>query len=736
MNMENAPMDYRDKEQLLILYKELRKEIEDVMEPTDFYYLKKYFQMLAAANKLNRDSYGFNPLIRVLRTSLILVKEIGVKRAPIMSILLKESVIGGMLSISEVEKMFGSEIALILKSLVRIDELYQKNPDIESENFRDMLLSFADDVRVIIIMTADRVNLMRLLDKCPENRYRIEIARETAFIYAPLAHRMGLYIIKSELEDLWLKFTNPKVYYDISRKLNETKAERDKYIDTFIKPVREKLEQAELKFTIKGRIKSIYSINNKMVKQKSAFEQIYDLFAIRIIIDSLPEEEKRQCWQAYSIVTDMYQPNPNRLRDWLSIPKRNGYESLHTTVMGPEGKWVEVQIRTARMDQVAERGVAAHWRYKGVKSQKGVDELLSGLRETLEDSRDSQESINQFKIELYREEVFIFTPKGDLFKLPQGATVLDFAFSIHSKVGSTCVGARVNGKNARISQKLRSGDQVEIFTSANQTPKAGWLDVATTSRARTKIRQSLKEIASRQAVFAREELARRFKNHKIEVDGSNFMRLIKKMGYKEVTDFYQSIAEGAIDSSWVIEQYINTYIKESEREIPQQKAEEFTHNPNIESSESQIDELVIDGGLKGVDYRLGRCCNPVYGDSVFGFVTLGGGITVHRLDCSNAPHLNRRYPYRVVKARWAGKGAGKLYPISLSVIGNDEISIVSNITSIISKEPNISMRSIDIKSNAGLFTGFITVMIDDIAKLDSLLKKIGSVKGVKQISRT
>lgn len=735
MNMEPVPLSVHERGQLLDLYKELRKETEGAAEPTDFRYLKKHFQTLATAGKINSDVYGFNPVIRELNTALVMVREIGMKRAAVMSILLKDSVIGGVVSVNDIEKIFGSEIALILNNLVRIHQLYQKKPDIESENFRDLLLSFANDIRVILIMMSDRLNLMRMLDKLPENCFRLEIAREAAFIYVPLAHRMGLYVIKSELEDLWLKFTSPQIYYNISRKLNETKAAREKYIDTFIKPVQEKLLQSGLKFTIKGRTKSIYSINNKMIKQKSTFEQVYDLFAIRIIIDSPTNDEKRLCWQAYSIVADMYQPNPNRLRDWLSIPKSNGYESLHTTVMGPSGRWVEVQIRTVRMDQVAERGLAAHWRYKGVKGGKGVDNLLSGLREALQDTIDNQGSIDQFKIELYKEEVFVFTPKGDLFKLPQGATVLDFAFSIHTKIGSSCTGARVNGKNARISQKLHSGDQVEVLTSTTQTPKAGWLDIAATSRARTKIRQSLKEIASHQAVFAREELARRFKNHKIEVDEPNFMRLVKKMGYKELTDFYQRIAEGVIDSNWVIDQYLSAYSKEPERQVPQQKAEEFTQRPRVDTATSQTDELVLDGGVRGIDYRLGRCCNPVYGDTVFGFVTIGGGITIHRTDCPNAGQLNRRYPYRVVKARWADKGTGRLYPIALSIIGNDEIGIVSNITSIISKEPNMSMRSIDIKSNAGLFTGAITVLIDDIARLDPLLKKLRSVKGVRQISR-
>ena len=612
-----------------------------------------------------------------------------------------------------------------------------KAPTIESENFRNLLLSFAEDMRVILIIIADRVNLMRQIKETPNIEARTQVANEAAYLYAPLAHKLGLYKLKSELEDLSLKYTEHDVYYHIKDKLNETKASRDKYIAAFIEPIQHKLEEAGLKFHMKGRTKSIHSIYQKMKKQKCPFEGVYDLFAIRIILDSPVDKEKQECWQVYSIVTDMYMPNPKRLRDWLSVPKSNGYESLHTTVMGPEGKWVEVQIRTERMDEIAERGLAAHWRYKGVKGESGLDEWLTSIRETLENADSDLEVMDQFKLELYEDEVFVFTPKGDLYKMPKGATVLDFAFAIHSKLGSKCIGAKVNGKNAQLKQTLNSGDQVEVMTSNTQTPKRDWLNIVTTSKARTKIRQAIKEIEARQTEFAKETIERKFKNRKLEYDEAVMMRLIKKLGYKTVTEFYQDIANETRDANDIIEKYLELKKKETENreDIVYRSAENFSMQTAQDDKTFKEDVLVIDQNLKGLDFKLAKCCNPIYGDDVFGFVTISGGIKIHRTDCPNARELQSRFAYRIVKARWAGKSHGKQYPITLRIVGHDDIGIVTNITSIINKENDILLRSISIDSHDGLFSGMMTVMVDDTSKLESLVKKIKTVKGVKQVNR-
>ena len=628
-------------------------------------------------------------------------------------------------------------MAGIIKGLVKINELYTKSPTIESENFRNLLLSFAEDMRVILIMIADRVNLMRQIKDSPNDEARRQVSNEAAYLYAPLAHKLGLYKLKSELEDLSLKYMEKDMYYHIKEKLNETKASRDRYIAAFIQPIQKKLEDAGLKFHMKGRTKSIHSIYQKMKKQKCPFEGVYDLFAIRIILDSEYEKEKQECWQVYSIVSDMYMPNPKRLRDWLSVPKSNGYESLHTTVMGPEGKWVEVQIRTERMDDIAERGFAAHWRYKGVKGESGLDEWLTTIRETLENAGSDLEVMDQFKLELYEDEVFVFTPKGDLFKLPKGATVLDFAFSIHTKLGAKCIGAKVNGKNVQLRQKLNSGDQVEIMTSSTQTPKQDWLNIVTTSKARTKIRQALKEIEARQSAFAKETIERKFKNRKVEYDESVMMRLIKKMGYKTVTLFYQDIANEKLDANQILDKFVEMKKKETEssNEVLYRSAEGYSIQQPADDKGFKDDVLVIDQNLKGLDFKLAKCCNPIYGDEVFGFVTISGGIKIHREDCPNASEMKARFGYRIVKAKWAGKSHGKQYPITLRVVGHDDIGIVTNISSIINKETGILLRSISIDSNDGLFSGMLTVMVDDTAKLETLIKKLRTVKGVKQVNR-
>lgn len=727
-----------ERAELFSLYKRLLLLSKDTLQRDDCRKLKAHLIKATAGGEIPRNVFGMNPIIKDMQTAVILAEEIGMRRASILGIMLHESVKYNLCTLEAVRCEYGEDVAGIIRGLVRINELYSKSPTIESENFRNLLLSFAEDMRVILIIIADRVNLMRQIKDNPNNEARLQVANEAAYLYAPLAHKLGLYKLKSELEDLSLKYTQHDVYYHIKDKLNATKAARDRYIEAFIEPVRAKLEEAGLTFHIKGRTKSIHSIYQKMKKQGCPFEGVYDLFAIRIILDAPLEKEKQECWQAYSIVTDMYLPNPKRLRDWLSVPKSNGYESLHITVMGPEGKWVEVQIRTERMDEIAEKGLAAHWRYKGIKGESGLDEWLNTIRETLENADSDLEVMDQFKLDLYKDEVFVFTPKGDLYKLPQGATVLDFAFSIHSNLGCRCIGARVNGKNVQLKQRLNSGDQVEIMTSNTQTPKRDWLNFVTTSKARNKIRQALKEIAARQTQFARETLERKFKNRKLEYDEAILMRLIRKLGFKTVTDFYQSIADESADINGIIDKYLDMQKRENEQreDVVYRSAEAYNMQAGADVKDYYKDDvLVIDQNLKGLDFNLAKCCNPIYGDEVFGFVTISGGIKIHRCDCPNAKEMKSRFPYRIVRARWAGKSQGKQYPITLRIVGHDDIGIVTNITSIINKESDISLRSISIDSHDGLFSGMLTVMVDDTSKLESLIKKIKTVKGVKQVNR-
>lgn len=729
-----------EKELLISTVKKLQPLVADILNPDDFHKIKEHLFRAVESGALQRDQFGFNPVLFDLQTALITVEEIGLNRASVVSILLHECVAMGAVSLDEVRDEYGDDVANIIKGLLRVNELYAKNPSIETENFRDLLLSFAEDMRVIFIIIANRVNLMRQLKGRGTDDERQRVANEAAHLYAPLAHKLGLYLVKRELEDLSLKFLEPDVYYMIKDKLNATREARDQYIANFIAPIDEKLKASGLKFHIKGRTKSIHSIWQKMKKQKCKFEGIYDLFAIRIILDSDFEKEKQDCWQVFSIVTDMYRPNPKRLRDWLSVPKSNGYESLHITVMGPQGKWVEIQIRTERMDEIAERGLAAHWRYKGVKdSGSKLEDWLKDIRQALETHAESDESlVDRFKVDLYSDEVFVFTPKGDLFKLPKGSTVLDFAFVIHTNVGSHCTGGKVNGKNVHIRTKLQSGDQVEILTSPKQMPKRDWLNVAVTPKARTKIRQSINEQEMKASTFAKEMLERKFKNKKIEPEESVMMRLVKKLGYKHVLEFYKAIAEEILDVNTIIEQYQEIVERDNNPAAfatEQRSADLYVQSIHEDMTKESQDVLVLDNNLKGVDYSLAKCCNPIYGDDVFGFVTVNRGIKVHRTDCPNAQALHEKMGYRVLRARWAGKG-NKQYPVTLYVVGHDDIGIVNNITSIIGKEKNVVLRSISVQSSEdGLFSGSLVVMIDDQKQLNQMIKKISTVKGVKKVSR-
>lgn len=684
------------------------------------------------ASSLKEESLS-HPIIKIFRTMIIVQKEIGLGQTALLSILLYKAVNKGIISIEKIEELFDKNVSTIIIGLNKVYELYNRNAVIESENFRKLLLSFAENLQVILIILAERLDTMRFLSEYSILQQE-KIAYEASYLYAPLAHRIGLYGIKTELEDLALKYTAKDTYKEIAKKLNETKRSRDQYIVEFIEPVKKRIKDAGFNFEIKGRTKSIYSIWNKIKKQNTTFENIYDLFAIRIIIDCPLEQEKSECWQVYSIITDMYTPNPKRLRDWLSIPKLNGYESLHITVMGPNGKWVEVQIRTRRMDEIAEKGLAAHWKYKGIKEEQGIDEWLKNIREILENpSLNAIDYMDNFKLDLYNEEVFVFTPKGDLQKLKKGATLLDFAYNIHTNIGNKCVGGIVNGKHVQLKYVLKNGDQVEVLTSSTQKPKIDWLNIVTTSKSKNRIKQTLKEIDYKEAENGKETLLRRLKNWKIEYDEAEIVRLAKKLGYKNISVFYQAITNERINLSEV-----RTLLSEPEQRenTEQRSAENYSLQTELEriTSSSSSDVLVIDQNLKNINYSLAKCCNPIYGDDVFGFVTVNGGIKIHRKNCPNAPQMISRFGYRIVEARWSGK-SGQQYPITLRIVGHDDIGIVTNITSVISKELNINMRSISVDSNDGLFQGSISIQINDLNALELLIKKIKNIKGVKQVTR-
>ena len=725
-------LDDSERREFIASYAQLRRQTADIIDSAKFKTIKETIVSAIRLDRYGRDKHGNSLLLRNMNTALILSKEVGLEPDTLMAILLYNIVAEGVKTTEEVEKEFGADVATLITRLVKTESLYSRNTTVKSDNFRKLFLSFAEDARVIMILIADCLCLMRMINQHPDNDYRVSIASEASYLYAPLAHRLGLYKIKSELEDLSLKYTNREVYDMIASNLNQTKAKRD--IAAINAPIKKLHEEEGFKFEIKGRTKSISSIYNKMKKQKVEFKDIYDLFAIRIILDTPLEKEKSDCWRVFTLITDKYTPNPSRMRDWLTIPKSNGYESLHITVLGPESRWVEVQIRTVRMNEIAEQGLAAHWRYKGVRSESGLDDWLNSMREVLEssDEKGTLDIIKDFSKENYDKEVFVFSPKGDLYKLGRGATVLDFAYLIHTGLGNRCVGAKVNERNQPIKYQLKSGDTVEILTSSQQTPKQDWLKIAVLPRTRSKIRQSLKEAENREAEYGKEMLMRRFKNRKIEPDEALMTKLIKKLGFKVATMFYSALSQEKIDVNYAIDKYVEIQKEETEDSVIQRPAEEYIQQaPTAAEGE---DVLVIDESLKDIDYKLARCCNPIYGDDVFGFITSQGGIKIHKKECPNAHDLRMRYGYRIVKARWSGK-LGTRYAAVLHIVGHDDIGIVTNITSIISKEDGVSMRNIAIDSNDGLFQGHLTVMVSDTHVLDNLIKKIRTVKGVKSVER-
>ena len=658
------------------------------------------------ADYYKRDKHGINPVVRSLRTATMLNELIAPDRNMTIATMVYNLSRLGFVSEDDIARTFGDDVGKMVHGLINVSRLYKKQAAVENDNFHKLLLTFAEDIRVIIIMIVDRLNLMRVINHHPDEKFVHDISSESRYLYAPLAHRLGLYTIKSELEDLSLKYLNRRVYNQIAAKLNETKERRDSYVEGFIVPIRQALEKSGLKFSIKGRTKSINSIWNKMKKKDIDLNGMYDLFAIRIILDSKPENEKKECWIAYSIVTDIYTANVSRLKDWITIPKSNGYESLHITVKGPEDKWVEVQIRTTRMDEIAERGLAAHWKYKGIKSEGEIDQWMNNVREVLEaGSQGQMELIRDMNMNLYDKEVFVFTPKGDLFKLPQGATVLDFAFHIHTKVGCHCMGAKVDGKTQKLNYRLKSGDTVEILTASNQVPRQDWLKLVVTAKARNKIKQAVNEARQKQADIARETLQRRFKNRKIDCDEPTLTKLIQ-------------------------------FTKPAEAEVQQhESAANFVLQTHDKEKKQDDDILVIGDNVKGINYKLSKCCNPIYGDRIVGFIASDGAIKIHRADCGNLRHLMEKYPYRIIKTQWSGK-LGPQFAATLKVVGQDDIGIVSNITSLINKEGDTQLRNITINSNGALFEGYLVIGVNSLSILDALIKKIKNLKGVKDVTRS
>lgn len=692
---------------------------------------------IATNEQLLRDEFELNRIVMAIEAVRLAIDEIGL-RGHVLTAYILRAVVKEKEQCKVVEHFFGKDVANTLRGFIRVESIEVKTEAMRTDNFRNLLISQAGDMRIILMLIADSVNVMRHIKDVENIEAQRRVSIEAAYLYAPLAHKLGLYMLKSELEDLSLKYLEHDAYYMIKENLNATKRSRDAYIERFIAPIRQMLDAEGLRYHMKGRTKSIHSIWQKMKKQQCGFNGVYDLFAIRIILDSPLSKEKEQCWKVFSLITNKYESNLKRLRDWLTVPKSNGYESLHITVKGPEEKWVEVQIRTERMDEIAEHGLAAHWRYKGVKSSSGgVDSWLADIRSALETGNEGLLT-QSLTSGLKEQEVYVFSPKGDLYRLPPHSTVLDFAYTIHTGVGNRCVGGRIDGKNYPIRQPLESGQTVEILTSTTQKPKSEWINIAQSNHARSKIRAAVRELAAGETAIGKETLERKMRNRKIDWDEALVNQLIKKLGYKESFDFFKALADDKVD----INRTLDTYIELGKREMgiaeraTARSAEEFNFESEIgQKAKGEQDELVIGRDLKGLDYQLARCCSPVYGDDIFGFVTVSGGIKIHRTSCPNAPALRERFGYRIVKARWAGKGQGS-YPITLHIVGQDDLGIVNNITSIISKEEHIMLRSINIDSNDGLFSGILTVLVDDTQRLTGLIKKLRTVRGVKAVSRS
>lgn len=724
-----------ERQEILRRYRRLLRAMRPFLKKGDKKQVRSAFEMALEAHANTRRKSGEPYIYHPLEVARITIEEIGLGTTSAICALLHDVVEDTDTRLNDIEREFGNVVARIIDGLTKISGLYNRhtNPSEQAENYRKMLLTLADDVRVILIKMADRLHNMRTLESMSKEK-QLKIASETTFLFAPLAHRLGLYAIKSELEDLSLKYTHTEIYRDIARKLQETKARRDRFIREFIEPVRVAMNSTGLQFDIRGRPKSIVSIWNKMQKQGITFEQVYDLFAIRIILDSRPEFEKADCWRAYSVVTDLYHPNPNRLRDWISTPKANGYESLHTTVMGPGGRWVEVQIRTRRMNEIAEKGLAAHWKYKDGQSDSAFDEWLRRIRDVLDNPEpNALEFIDEFKLQLYAKDVFAFTPKGDLIKLPGGATALDFAFEIHTDIGMKCIGAKANHKIVPLSYPLKNGDQVEILTSGIQKPRADWLGFVTTAKARNKIRHALREHKRELAAEGKTQLERKMRQWKMAGGEELHQKLATHFKASSLLDFYQLIAIDRITFN-----EIQTFVSRENQQETKAKAprldgsnfEKMVRSSNL----STDDMLMIDGNIQKIDYQLANCCHPIPGDEIFGFVTVSEGIKIHRVNCPNAVNLLSKYSYRVVKAKWT-LASEVSFLAGIKITGIDDVGIIKNISDVISGDLKVNMRSISVVSNDGIFEGTIMVYVNDTRQLDMLIKKLKAVKGIQTIER-
>lgn len=722
-----------EKKEIIRRYRRLLRKARPILKDGDAKLIKKAFYTSAEAHSGMRRKSGEPYIFHPLEVAEICVTEIGLGTTSIVSALLHDVVEDTEYTLEDIRRMFGKKVETIIDGLTKISGVFDQGSSQQAENFRKMLLTLSDDVRVILIKLADRLHNMRTLESMPRNK-QLKIANETIYLYAPLAHRLGLYAFKSEMEDLYLKYSEPDTYKSISQKINTTKDARGKFIRNFIKPIKEKLNNLGVQYEIKGRPKSIHSIWNKMEKQGVPFEEVYDLFAVRIILDVPLESEKALCWQAYSLVTDYYQPNPDRLRDWVSLPRANGYESLHTTVMSDKGQWVEVQIRTTRMDDIAEKGYAAHWKYKdgNVSDETGLEMWITKVRETLEQNDGSAiEFVDDFRSTLYTDEVFVFTPKGDLKTLPQGATALDFAFDIHTEVGAHCLGAKVNQKLVPLNFELKNGDQVEILTSKKQKPNESWLQYVVSSKAKSRIKDALKEERKVFIDEGKEIVRRKLKQLKLEHKDEVVAKVVRYFNAKSAPDLYYLIGTGKIDHALIKSFNKEEEIIDEKKEISDAKSfeEKLKH-----VRKTDHDLLLLGEDLDIVDYKFAKCCNPIAGDGVFGFVTVSEGIKIHRTTCPNAAELLSNYGYRIIKAKWASTHKHD-FETTLSIIGTDRMGLVSDVSNIISDELKVNMRSLSINTEGGIFEGTIRLYVEDTSHLDMLVKKMEKVNGVVKVNR-
>ncbi|PDH50546.1 MAG: RelA/SpoT family protein [Rhodothermaeota bacterium MED-G16] len=732
--MKKITLEEKDNQLILRAYRKLLRHSKSMISKEDSKNIKKAFRIsLDAHNQMRRKS-GEPYILHPISVAQICVQEIGLGTTSIIAALLHDVVEDTDITLDFIEKEFGQRVAKICDGLTKISGVLSPGSSIQSENFRKMLLTLVDDVRVILIKLADRLHNMRTLDSMTRSA-QLKNSSETIYIYSPLAHRLGLYSIKSELDDLYLKYTNNRSYKLISKKLSETKSSRDKFIRSFIRPIRNKLSSLNLNFKIIGRPKSIYSISNKMKFQKKSFEEIYDLFAIRIIIKSEITNEKTECWQAYSCVTDCYHPNPDRLKDWISTPKTNGYESLHTTVMSNSGKWVEVQIRSSRMDEIAEKGFAAHWKYKEkIKKNSQFDDWISSIRDLISQKNYSpQEFLDDFKGNLYNEEIFVFTPNGDLITLPINSTVLDFAFSIHSELGSRCTGAKIDDKLVSINCKLKSGDQVNVITSSIQKPSEDWLNKVVTSKAKSEIKNNINRQRKNLSSQGKDLIKRKFKQLKLEFD-ENISKVSSYFQYKSIIEFYYDIAKGSFNIKRIRE-YIDHLKKvkdKSKSSIIEIDLDKSKSNRNTQSQKNKLIEF--DGKKENIEYSLSKCCKPIPGDDIYGFVTVNEGIKVHRTNCKNSPELLSKYAYRIIKANWYSESRIELIT-SLSIDGTDRLGVIDDITKIISSQLRVNMKSINVDLNEGIFDGKIDLFVSDTLQLSKLIKKLRRVPNVNNVER-